>query len=89
MDKNVKAMMKISDVLDDRYEKLCDRYHELELSHNRKKKALLAIRSLFVNALDGIEFRSFACSLSQGSINRIVETIDNALFCDGRERSKR
>ena len=36
MDKNVKAMLKISDVLDDRYKKLCDRYHDLELSHNRK-----------------------------------------------------
>lgn len=89
MDKNVKAMLKISDVIDDRYQKLCDKYYELELSHNRKKKALLAIRSLFVTDLCGIESRSFACSLGPGTINRIVETIDNTLFCDGRERSKR
>lgn len=76
MDKNVKAMLKISDVIDNRYQKLCDRYHNLELSHNRKKKALFKILAIVTGLHDNL-----------GLDDIIRETCEAALFCDGRERN--
>lgn len=91
MDKNVKAMLKISDVLDDRYRKLCDRYHDLELSHNRKKKALevllLGFSYLIAPRVPGDDF-GFV-KFNREDILKIIRVIDDALFSDGRvnERS--
>lgn len=85
MDKNVKAMLKINDTLDDRYQKLCDKYHDLELSHNRKKKALLKIK-------DSLEWEQRKCcegGMDWCFFNCLIDICDSALFCDGRERSKK
>lgn len=82
MDKRFKGLVAISDVLDDRYQKLSDKYHELELSHNRKKNALHRIMSYVERENPG--FRNFSSTDDFFIIHSICK---DALFCDGREKT--
>ena len=81
MDKRFKGLVVISDVLDDRYQKLSDKYHELELSHNRKKKVLSRLLSVFR------EEKRKSLGLPYiwiEHVDFIIRQCESALFCDGR-----
>lgn len=68
----IKSFISLQENITNDKKKLCDKYHELELSHNRKTKALKKIRQ-------------WATETNHSGIQAIC---DNALFCNGRERSK-
>lgn len=86
MERRFKGLVAINDVLDDRYQKLSDKYHDLELSHNRKKKCLFEILQ-YVKMEIGLAFSSNSVVYVPIPVFQLMkERIENALFCDGRER---
>lgn len=70
--KLIKSFMALQENICQEKKKLCDKYHNLELSHNRKIKALEKIRQ-------------WATEMNYTGIQAIC---DNALFCNSRERNK-
>lgn len=84
MERRFKGLVAINDVLDDRYQKLSDRYHSLELSHNRKKEALKKLSRIFSTFTDFcyvVEFET-----NGRAWNEIRKIVSDALWSDGRER---
>lgn len=65
----------LNKTLDEDYEKLSDKLKNLELSHNRKKRALIRIKDIVSS--DSVD------------VELIYKVCLDALFCDGRERSKK
>lgn len=85
MDKRFKGLVAISDVLDDRYQKLSDKYHELELSHNRKKVALERLLKIFAHFSNSCVSVTF--DMDGKAWNEMVLIVSHALFCDGRKNT--
>lgn len=91
MDKKlIKAFTQLNNAidaeLDKSYIKLSDRFHNLELSHNRKKFALLKLGQFFTSVKHDIEYTGNAYS-SLADVNEALKIINDALFCDGRVNS--
>lgn len=88
MEKKFKGLVAIQDVLDDRYQKLSDKYLNLKLSHNRKKKALFEIRRVLYNLVQTYEYCGslfMPCyAISDLEVQQCLMKIDDALFSDGR-----
>lgn len=89
MEKKFKGLVAINDVLDDRYQKLCDRYDSLKLSHNRKKRELEKILEFVNNELGLVSEKSDydAIVVFIGVLRLMKKRIESALWSDGRERS--
>lgn len=85
MERRFKGLVAINDVLDDRYQKLSDRYHDLELSHNRKKKCLFEILQ-YVKLEISMAFSSNSVVYVPIPVFQLMEKrIEDALFSDGRD----
>lgn len=83
--KILKCLRNVNRFIDDDYQKLCDRYHSLELSHNRKKRALKQIRDFLYNlpVAGGLFIPIY--ELADFDLQRLLHLCDDALFCDGRQ----
>lgn len=92
MEKKFKGLVAIQDVLDDRYQKLSDKYHNLELSHNRKKKTLqlcLKFCEVVEHTHWDFYFGELCYPVLVDLIHSMHRSIESALFCDGRERERK
>lgn len=76
--KEAYLLAEINRNIDDEYQKLSDKLDNLRLSHNRKVRALKKIRDYCSQ-----------CKVPPFDYQWIIKVCDSALFCDGRERSKR
>ena len=87
LDRNtIRFMSELNKTLDENYQKLSDKYKNLELSHNRKKKALSKILELcrkHVEYVSSLEIGDLCADLNYSLIEELCE---DALFCDGREK---
>lgn len=85
--KIIKSLRNLNRFIDDDYQKLCDCYHNLELSHNRKKKALIGLRDCFIECLNsGVNnVEIVSVKLSRNDVRSLIKVCDDALFCDGRQ----
>lgn len=88
MERRFKGLVAISDVLDDRYQKLSDRFENLKLSHNRKRKCLEWIRKEFTPPHELNPDYSWTLTIRQSEIEVLLKNIDDALWSDGRMRKK-
>lgn len=80
----IKAFCKIDQAIDKSFEKLSDRFLDLTLSHNRKKKALERI-------LDKVSWekrKHTELSLDWCFYSCLEKICNDALWSDGRERMK-
>ena len=78
----IKAFAEIDKAIDESFLKLSDKFHDLTLSHNRKKKALLDILEIVENDLPGYNPNpAFYADI----FVRIRRLCDSALFSDGRD----
>lgn len=83
MNKMSKALRDLNRFIDADYKKLYDRFRDLELSHNRKRRALQKIREFFLDCESEVLCTGTAHA-SLGDIKMAIKVCDDALFCDGR-----
>ena len=83
--KEAYLLAEINRNIDDEYQKLSDKLDNLRLSHNRKKIALLVIK----DSLEWEKRKRCEGGIDWCFFSYLIKLCDSALFCDGRERSKR
>lgn len=78
--KLIKSFIALQENISQEKKKLSNKYHDLELSHNRKIKGLEKIKTLIEN---------YPLLETDKKLRETITKIcENALFCNGRERSK-
>lgn len=93
MDKKlIKAFTKLNNAidaeLDKSYTKLSDRFHNLELSHNRKKTVLTKLyNELYLELWRSLDSGKNGATISIIELQKWLKMINDALFCDGRVNS--